>query len=480
MAKFLVRIEGVNLRNFVEDTQDLNTIRGGGLILLDAIEKIQRKFPLLKKISTGASSGLFEFEATDQEVTKIRSSIDDLLKRDPELKHATIVCDLVRETEDFPHDKESLLALNRWRQMRSPSLAIPNPKNTNRGICSIDHLRPATSLYVTPEQSTEPISRSVKIRRKCGQLRKTTFYQKLLNEGWTDTTSFTLDFDALTSYAIDKRAHNLHHKMAVIYIDGNGFGKIQQEHCRTPEALRAFDAQVQSDRRDFLRELLREMSGIPEKDADTYRWKTVDDNLRIETLLWGGDEIVWAVPAWNGWRTLRLFYQKSKDWQFNQVPLRHAAGIVFCHHNAPIHRIRQLAQTIAELAKERDRESNLFAYEVLESFDHVSGDLDSYRRRRSPRGSNAPALILDGTRMATVEGLAPGLLEKLSRRQLHRLVRLIIGSEPPDDNEVKKTIGNLTAELTTEQRSQLDELRAALGDGEVSWLHLSALWDYLA
>ncbi len=59
--KYYLRIEGVNLSNFVYDTQDLSTIRGGGLILLDSIDKLKENFKgILDPISTGASSGLFE------------------------------------------------------------------------------------------------------------------------------------------------------------------------------------------------------------------------------------------------------------------------------------------------------------------------------------------------------------------------------------------------------------------------------------
>jgi hypothetical protein len=472
MPKYLVRVEGVNLRNFIEDTQDLNTIRGGGLILLDAIERLQRKLPLLEKISTGASSGLFEIECEGTQIKEICNQIDVQLKNDHQCKHATIVFDLIEKTEKFLDDKERLLALNRWKQVRSPTLAIPDPREVNEGICSIDHVRPAT----TPHQNKKPISTSVKVRREYGQLQKQRFYKNLIQEELVDRLVFTFDFDQLTSLPDNNQQRILNHKMAVIYLDGNDFGKIQRQHCTEKETHQQFDQQIQSYRREFLRDLVLEMS----KEADRDKWRTTDDKMRIETLLWGGDEMIWAVPAWNGWRTLRLFYQMSNDWQFQGVPLRHAAGIVFCHHNAPIHRIKQLAYNLANLAKKRSRVENLFAYEVLESFDHVSGDLERYRLGRSPGGREAEALILDGTQMATVEELAPGLLEKLSRRQLHRLVRQIIASEAPENDELKKILGNLTAELTMEEHSRLEEVRAALGGGDVSWLHLLTLWDYLA
>ncbi|EDN65205.1 hypothetical protein BGP_6503 [Beggiatoa sp. PS] len=68
------------------------------------------------------------------------------------------------------------------------------------------------------------------------------------------------------------------------------------------------------------------------------------------------------MPAWLGWWTLDYFFRKSKDWEFpdpnsddNKVyPLTHAAGLVFCQHNAPIHRIRNLAEQLGNLVKDQE------------------------------------------------------------------------------------------------------------------------------
>lgn len=38
---YYLRVEGVNLGNFVNDTNDLATIRGGSLLLLEAMELVE-------------------------------------------------------------------------------------------------------------------------------------------------------------------------------------------------------------------------------------------------------------------------------------------------------------------------------------------------------------------------------------------------------------------------------------------------------
>jgi hypothetical protein len=41
--RVFLRIEGMNMSTFVEDTQDLSTIRGGSLLLLHAIERVEKR-----------------------------------------------------------------------------------------------------------------------------------------------------------------------------------------------------------------------------------------------------------------------------------------------------------------------------------------------------------------------------------------------------------------------------------------------------
>src|SRR5439155_23707913 len=137
--------------------------------------------------------------------------------------------------------------------------------------------------------------------------------------------------------------------------------------CPTPDLLSSFDHTVKNYRRQALTALLHSMHTPQEKDL----WTSPRGYYRLETLLWGGDELIWVVPAWQGWKILSLFYRQSTNWNFAAQPLTHAAGMVFCHHNAPIHSITALAKTLAEVAKEKSRDQNLFAYLVLESFDHV-------------------------------------------------------------------------------------------------------------
>lgn len=476
MKRFYLRMEGVNLANFVYDTQDLSTVRGGGLLLLDAVTQIQTQFPILKPISTGASSGLFSFEADDGE--SVKQSVIDYLNKGDNLKHATFVVDIQQyDSEDkFIPDKELLIAKNRWQQMQSPSVAVPSiPAEKDKVACWIDGVRPALKPITDPEtKETKYISTSVDIRKRYGSEKKKTLYEKIYKEVKRDKLGF--DFvNHLDELTADASKGNLHHKMAVIYLDGNRFGKIRDRLCQTQEDEALFDKRVKDYRNKMLAELLNKMK-------DKSDWMNSNE-YRIETLLWGGDELMWVVPAWKGWETLQFFYDCSKDWKFKiqkngkeeSRSLTHAGGMVFCHHNAPIYRIKDLAHKLSDVAKDKDKSKNLFAYQVLESFDHISHNFDDVRRKRSADG-NPDTLILDGKNMENIRKKIKVLKDgEFPKNKLHDITKRLLNNQSADDliKKVKESLRQSAAEAA------LNELSKACNGDNARWLHIADLWDYI-
>ena len=444
MTKYYLRMEGVNLSNFVYDTQDLSTVRGGGLLLLGAVTRIQDKFPVLKSISTGASSGLFYFEADDDGLS-LKNKVIKYLNDDPQLKHATFVVDIqaYKSDEQYIPDKELLIAKNRWQQMQSPTVAYPTQSNDKDKIaCWIDGVRPAVEPIDNPEtKEPEYISNSVNVRKKYGLEQKKKLYEKI----YKDVKETKLGFEFVNNLGeltvADTNQGNLHHKMAVIYLDGNSFGKIRDKLCREQKDEMEFDKQVKDYRAKMLAELL-------DRIKDEHDWMNGDNKYRIETLLWGGDELMWVVPAWKGWETLQFFYEQSEAWEFtntkrDKAPLTHAGGLVFCHHNAPIYRIKDLARRLSDVAK-KDKSKNLFAYQVLESFDHISHDFDKHRKELAIGGS-ADTLILDGKNMDTIRDNIQALKDgEFPKNKLHEIIRKFRNKEDAIDliEKSQKELGN--------------------------------------
>ena len=485
MGQYYLRVEAVNLNNFVYDTKDLSTIRGGGLLLLNAVDWIAKESGTVKltPVMTGASAGLYQFEAeTPKDAKQVPGLVlERLVSLHPELKHASFVADIqVIDDESgarFNQDLQRLIAKNRWQQMQSPALAVP-AQNAELTVeaCRADGVRPGDK-----SEGDEYFSKSVHSRRSHGRKEKQNFYAQYIEE--SSTFHFTNDLEVLTN---DPHQGNLHHKMAVIYLDGNNFGKVKRGENGGLKRQKDFDVTLKEYRREMLRGLLKLIDGGSD-------WKFDDELIRMETLLWGGDEILWVVPAWKGWEVLSYFFRVSKGWRFEEEKqLHHGGGMVFCHHNAPIFRIKALAHDLAELAKDKDRRQSLFAYEILESFDHVGRDLDAYRKERSVQplepglAPDPKSLILAGHEMNNVLEAAKCLKEKLPRRKLHVMAEDLLcalqdaGEIKQREKKRKAIADELLKSLDDEEsRKALGKLTTGLGGEDARWLHLSALWDYM-
>ena len=475
MSGYYLRVEGVNLSNFVYDTKDLSCIRGGGLLLLDAIDRVQKQLESIvgkdnvTPVSTGASSGLFAIQTTNGE--EIRDQIEKFLNEDKQLKHATFVVDVIEagEEKDFAEKKETLLAMNRWRQMRSPTLAIPKNWGNSADACETDLVRPAF-----PQRET---STSVWKRTEYGRTEKRGKLYTRLTGLPEENAKFTNDLNELSE---DESQGNLNHKIAVIYADGNSFGKLQSGFDL--QTLQRFDTEIKEKRRSFLTKLLNKMSNDP------VGWKN-RDRYRIETLLWGGDEFMLVVPAWKGWETLQLFYTISATWDFTyrdndnkdvSLKLTHSAGLVFCHHKAPIHRIKALAHDLAEVCKNKrvvDEKDNYFSYQALESFDHIGGDVETYLKKVSI-GDLARPMILSGSNMTDIRQNIEELKgdSEFARGRLHGIVKKLRGNDIDGAEDEIKRIKNASGEGSGPIFENLDKLM----HGQNSWLHLADLYDYIA
>src|SRR6266850_5757832 len=205
MAKFYLRLEGVNISNYVFDTKDLSTIRGGGLILLNSIKDVENEFNQLNFISTGASSGLFEFEASQEEAGNLVRDIRHFLNND-KYKHATFVLNALAavESENFVRDKETLIAHNRWQQMKSPFMAVPSQNyDTHVEPCAENKLRPAK------EGGENEISLSVSERQNYGREQKQFFYEqqteRQIVSNQNQPRRFTKDFAGLATLTGDEK-----------------------------------------------------------------------------------------------------------------------------------------------------------------------------------------------------------------------------------------------------------------------------------
>ncbi|MQX38170.1 hypothetical protein GHC57_16770 [Roseospira navarrensis] len=574
---------------FVLDTEDLSTIRGGGLLLLDAIYDIQKKFFEEDKdgngevISTGASVGLFLYRGD-------RGTVEDLVQEirahvAMKYPHATILVEcLTAKPGTFLLDRECLSARIRFAQLMAPSLAVPTVPEGERlrygreavAVCGLDQVRPAAGPPRLMKGSDYALSPSTRWRRSHGVAKKKRFYAEVLKrdipggEGplpKLDQAEFALHFKQIA--ASRDNWGPLANKMAVLYLDGNSFSKIQngivraatdgpsgaeadarattglsgeEADAKAIKALRGFDRTVKRYRARFLRSVLADVldagsddpvwwfrtdRDAPEdatredQDEMDARAANIQSRIRLETLLWGGDEIILVMPAWKGWEVAQKFLDHSATWEVKKGPkeeavkLHHALGLMFCNHKAPIHRVVGLARAIADHAKKAvGRECSSLACQTLESFDHIGGDpgarLEELCR---PLGADPRRMILtrEGAAALTKHMEALRSERGLPQRQLKRLVRalFVAGSLEAakaaradmelDGTFEKETLTPLLDALETgyppapekkdqnedvgeeaDKMSEQKERDRAEANRVIAWYHIEQLWDYVA
>src|SRR5205085_4855699 len=122
--------------------------------------------------------------------------------------------------------------------------------------CEVDLVRPATGAVEKKETDPQTgaarrvtLKTSLSVQQRCryGRAKKQKFIRGEFDRHSISEQvkhKFAWDLDALTRDDDNK----LHHKMAVIYIDGNGFGRIQKECCATAAGQKSFDAYIKGGR----------------------------------------------------------------------------------------------------------------------------------------------------------------------------------------------------------------------------------------
>lgn len=495
--KILFRIEGVNLGNFIYNTNDLKTIRGGSLAMLEFPHYLGEEIQGLTPISLGASIGLFLYEG-ENTPKEIKQQIQNLLdeKYQYALPYGTYVIahqDITGQ-EDLLTFEKKLTTKCRIEQMQTinVNLLFDNQTLLNEvkggkykasllenesynGVCEIDGVTPSrVSTYKGKEQIETSLTTAM--RRNIGHHEKSReFYKRIIADK---------DYEELEKIALANDFHQicqnqgneLDGKMVVIYLDGNSFTKSilaevdkEEGFDAQSEKLKDFDKKLRENRSEFLKSLLTKFINEGDKaqtDAHKKDKKREDDSrknypytllyqdfkeedkkeclsedyqpekvLRLETLLWGGDEMMFVLPAWLAFDFLETFfscvYNQDKPWKIGEKQQSFAVGMVFCSMKAPIDRIKNYAYGLAELAK-GNRDKSLIAFQVLESFDFPAENFAEFREKSIPSSfsnNNDDPFILNGEDISELRKNLSATKKYFPRRQLYEIVRKIHNNE---------------------------------------------------
>lgn len=505
MPKYYIHAEAFNLNHTVYDTHDISTIRGGSFILLDAVKQLPKAIPDLEPIATAASKGVFAYEDPgdlDAQRTGMAQKVLHFL-HDSTGGHATF---LVAVEKDVPGDFELVLnrldAEVRRQQWRMPTVVVP-PFSATDQECYLDGWRPGVKPYtLDPEMAGVKISMAADFRRKEGRKIKQHLFSKLLKDPTYDDDLVAKDLGKL---ATDPNKGILNGKIALIQVDGNNFGRIRKEVCDTDTKRSRFDKAIQDGcRNEFLRDLLLSARADPD-------FQVLDNGktaLRIELLLWGGDEFTLVVPAWKGLEVTERFFHFAEKLQFEGVSMTHRAAVIFCHYDSPILQIRQLADkllaitkrnikrkfedafasdlTLASLAQEdRDRQlewlsnakyGNAAGYLVLESFDMLRGSLEQFLKSYYGIADTSNMMLLYGSEMSKLRDNLHTICSAVPKGRVVNIAHSISQGDVADANKLQD---RLSESVAPNQRDAACAAIKSITDGNKSgWYLLADLWDY--
>jgi hypothetical protein len=473
---YLCHLEAVNLMHLFGDCHDLSTIRGGGLSVLQIGSAVSGA----QVISSGASQGLLLVEAASREeaVASVRGAVGRHLGG--LAPYATVMVEALEyDASQFGIQRQQLRAAIRKQQMQSPTVAYPPLGEGD--ICDIDHVRGARARtdMAEPEGPEDRPHRVLSdftyLRRKRGLEDKKQLLRRILHPDF-QTLETATDLEQMVKDG--PFAGNCADKIAVLRFDGNDFGTLSSGFAR-PEELQTFSDRVKAFQEDYFRRLLD-----PAQPRHAWWWGP-GNRLRLEVIVYGGDEVSIAVPAALGFPAAKVFYEALAEMEpMGERRLTYSGGLVICHHNAPIHAIRDLAGELADAAKGRAKASvedggkggkgNWLAYQVLESFDHVGRDLDKHLDERFAFCGGRGILLSPDAIGKYLEHMEY-LRAKISRRKLHAM------AVSPPAGGCLAHVGSLVEDSRMKKEEVLDVLRELHGEvgSDAAFLHVLELWDYI-
>ncbi|MCB2188746.1 MAG: hypothetical protein KQJ78_20190 [Deltaproteobacteria bacterium] len=537
MAQLWLRIDGQNFDNTIGDTDELSTLRGGSRALLELPGLLfthlrDQKGYDLEPVYTGASEGLAQItlpagdsEERLGEIEKtIREDVANFLRRsDTELNgipaFLTLSCDVARAAG--PENQDWAKLANRIRRQQFQKLTVdplPSLGSSNLGRpCQWDLKRPAAVVEEKrspekPQGDSFAISASVKARFRPGRELRQKLYQRELGSEAIKDFRFANSFAEIVAQPPAGLPAKIANKMALLYLDGNKFGKLR-EHV----GVRAFSEPVGEARKGLLAGLVDHLRGsiYSQKSIDRNGAEKTEKVMPFEILGWGGDESWMVLPAWEAVGLLLRLEKilSGPDWsladgQDQKVPLTHALGLVLCHNKTPIREVFRLAKGLADDAKkcnppDATRLRNVLQYQVLLG---VDPPVNLACFRQALYGQNNPAAFTLGfgpcptgerANIDSFEGLV-STLKKLKGPEdgqgipYGRLLRLLqtginqgllfVGEENP--GTWKDWSAKADEELSSYGCSALSELcapRLGYGDAHplMPLIHVVQLWEYV-
>ena len=446
MGRYLLRIEGVNFASTLYDTSDLSTVRGASLGLLRAYEVAQEALKACAIecdiVFSGASQAVISFEApAEGKPEDAADAVRAALSTTTPYKYLSFVIDVA---DTLP----VVEARNRTRQFRQWTVDLPEySPGIERYDSKRDRTRPA-SKRLGSNSADNDVSASVKARHDFGREMRQDFYAKEV-QGAAEGLSFANSFaDIVGDPPKEELPRSLWSKMALVYADGNQFGSIREsliEDCGgdPTAAWKRFSCELQEKRSSLLEALVSWYGTsvvVPSQKGrfvvEQYGEEKGVSALRLETLLWGGDEFLFVMPSWLAFAFVEGFFRLASTWEIAGQKLTHSAGVVICHHKMPVRQAKKLAEDrsvdTCKMAIPDGSPQNAVSIAIFESQAPFDTDLGEYRstlyRARDEKEALASELVLPGDKFDEIlQAIDAAKKDEahLPRSQIYALLRLI-------------------------------------------------------
>lgn len=444
-SEWLLRFEAADFANTVFDMPKLSPIRGASLSYLYSPEWVAKALAGLKpkEVYTGASQGAWTFAASSADAEKTLQAVRATLRQDDAAtgahSHLAYVVSLVKGS-----DAKALAAAEsacNVQKLQGEGFPLPKFDTSAEGFDERgDRERPALPGC---KIGKDLVSAAHMARHEFGKDQRQGFYTRM--SGRRPTYDFTDDFEAMMDSppsvdGVDLPV-SLQNKVAVFFADGNKLNCLRQKATENGglDGLQKFSDKLKADQKGLLGEIVDWLEAGAENSPDAFLSKKVaaKDELRFETLMWGGDEVLFVMPAWLGLDFAGKFFEWTKGWKTPSGDnLTYSAGLVICGHKTPIRQSKEIAEKLARACKDEqpDGKHSALQIEVFESLSLPVGDFNDYRNQLY---AGADAAIRNG--QLTIAGKEAGEMfaaiarikqdGDFPRSQLYRLLRLAARSE---------------------------------------------------
>jgi hypothetical protein len=452
---------------------------------------------------------------------------------------------VARETDEGERLRRALIVLDnklRTQQLQRLTLALPEEAPARllparQAVCRVTGVLPAEPDGRGPE----PRSASVRERRRGGVRQKSDFYVEQLRQVATiagelarelpegsfkpeakaaveramtrlpeatgllaadQPIGFARNFMEIVQAAPRDLPPGAAGKLAVVWIDGNRFGARRQDRAGDPKGFGRFSRYLEVQGGLLLAELVAWMLARPRMrlEADVPEDEAGEEapvRLRFETLLWGGDEMCFVLPAWEGWAFMAFLQDQLAGWIVPEADrqnerLSFAAGMVFGSAKTPIRDLKGMAEALCAAAKSK-RSSNQVQVMTLEGVDRADATPGAIRAAMLDpalgQEEHKAAFNIAGSRWREASDKAAALARTVGVSQMHRHYRRIDKALWRDQAGAKAEVAKLVTRLRDlDSRAGEPATLALQGDllaaGSERWpllpLHqLLELWDFM-